>query len=1206
MDYQVSAAELVPKIDELVLLSVYVEVLIGDITYILYTDVKPMSDKKEIHYIIKYDMLKCYRVSVEKSVKQYVAINLVDEKIDIVQLKEFVRDQKYSLYEEYTSTKSRGNTSVDSRYLALIDDNDVKNWYNVTYSDLSIDGYKFEFENILPEKYSKSTSSPTSSSNIIDKTVSGVSEISEKYKDLCQNKGYKVDRTNKSASSVGGNKSQLRTSTSKSAASNGEESCTIFNFRVPLLRDAFIKSLIKYFGTLSFTKLSECVELKVLINEKTTADYVYEKRISLDPYGKKTDLIRHEVVQLYNTSLDSGKVNIARVSTKSDDVKLVSSNSISAIISAEFSIPLQPFGSDNKSTTGRSGGKSGVAGAGAEVGCNKEGWTLKLIANNILREYDATAIMESKNLFVKGNSLADWLATATLFHIEFETREYTKSFGADLSHIINFVDIKTFYKQVLAQLCVLFGKPKEYGITIKRLTPQPKGLDRLKFNDLYPTTGMMITPKADGNHMIYYAYGNNAYILEENVLVIQLPTFQNHVDLFEGEIIHSKHLGEAEVGADTKSALILLFDVMIIGGESMFERTTKERIARLADATKKMTSIVETTRAIISGGSDGQSRRRIVTDEDAAPMIKLRMETKPFVEVAAENPRASYESIYLAEYPYNIDGIMIISSDTKYSETKPYKWKDNNTIDFLVRECPAEMLGRFPNIKQNGKVLYHLYVGVNRALFGNLRLKRAPMYSTLFPSFDMSTVSYFPTLFSTPDMPLAYIYYGPPGLDGNIVEFSRKKFIATSIKEAEDISIVDTKEDTDDDSGDKDVANDKVDALIKSIAAVDSVETIESLKQVINSDSMYWEVARVRTDRRDDYLSGGYFGNYYDNAISNWNATHNPLAFEDLYSYEEKQRGVYFRATKSDRYVTLTNYHSMLKTIILEKYVRGAEWVMDVGIGKGQDLFRYAELDVKNLTGVDTDLMALDTLVDRYMKPPRTNNTRDGNKGEKGERERDSRGTKMPHLTVINSSIVNYSKMSAGLAVVKQDYYLKGLKSLDACVFNFSVHYCVDSFGEFIKFLSNCLHKQVGCIIITALDGRAVFDRLAEKKVARGESYEIKDVDATSGESYIKYRITRQYTENALRMSGQKIGVLLPFSVGEMYTESLVNFDYIDTCVKKIGLSVASSSGFVWNTFSEELGVSSKDRSSAERNVVNLTAADLEWVSLHSFRVYTK
>ena len=1178
MNYQVFAAEIAPKLSELALLSVYVEVVLDGINYIMYADVKNAADKREVHYIIKYDLLKCYRVSAgENQSKKYVSVNLVDEKIDLVQLKECVRDEKFQLYEEYAPAVRQ---SGSDRFLALIEDNDAKHWYKVIYSDLSIDNYKFEFENILPEKYSKT-------SNIIDRTISGVAEISEKYEELSRSSGKKSGGGNKHSSTKS---RSSRSGESGGIGAGGELSQTIFNFKVPLMHAAFTKSLIKYFGTLSYTKLSECVELKVLINEKSTIKYVYEKQISLDKYSKSTDLVRHEVTELYDTSLDNGKINIAHIVTKRDDIKLVSSNNISAVISAEFKIPLQPFGGQSHTPSG---------------------WTMKLVANRMLREYDVTTVVESKKLFVSGD-LAAWFATATVFYIQFETPQYTKSFGADLSYIINYIDVKTFYKQVLAQLCVLFGRPKEYGITIKRLTPQPVGLDRIRFNDVYPTTGMLITPKADGNHMIYYAYGNNAYILEESVLVIQLPTFQDHIDLFEGEIIHNKHIqgvgvgsGDASSrkGANENSALILLFDVMILGGESMFDRTTKERIARIGDATKKLASIVASSRAVISGGSDG--RRRVVTDEDAAPMIKLRTETKPFVEVSGDNPRASYEKVYLAEYPsYNIDGIMIISADTKYNETISYKWKDNITLDFLVRECPVEMLGRFPNIKQNGKTLYHLYVGVNRSMFSTFRLRRAPMYSTLFPSLDMKTVAYFPTLFATPDMPLSYLYYGQPGLDGNIVEFSRKKFVAgakqanaSSGGEAvgeEDtggIEVVDIGADDDDSPADS------VDMLIKSVAA-DSIETIESLKQVINADGMYWEIARIRTDRVDDYLSGSYFGNYYSIALANWDAIHNPLVFEDLYAYDEKRKNVYFKASKSNRYVTLTNYHSMLKSMILTKYLQGATWVMDCGIGRGPDLFRYADLDVKNLTGVDTDLTALNTLVSRYLTPMRPKPQKSDQRAAADVR------VKLPHLTLIHSSIVDYNTMSTKLNIVKQDFYLKDLKMLDACVFNFSVHYCVDAFGEFIKFMTNCLHKQVGHIIITSMNGRAVFDKLVAQGIKRGESYEIKDKDAETGEVYVKYRMTRQFAENTFKSFGQSIEVLLPFSTGESYSENLVNYDYIDSCVKKLGLEPIASSAFNWDEFSEELGV--KKTGNVERNLDNLTAADLEWVSMHSFRVYAK
>jgi hypothetical protein len=80
------------------------------------------------------------------------------------------------------------------------------------------------------------------------------------------------------------------------------------------------------------------------------------------------------------------------------------------------------------------------------------------------------------------------------------------------------------------------------------------------------------------------------------------------------------------------------------------------------------------------------------------------------------------------------------------------------------------------------------------------------------------------------------------------------------------------------------------------------------------------------------------------------------------------------------------------------------------------------------------------------------------------------------------------------------------------------------------------------------MSGERVFEKL--KDVAFGESWDVHQDGA------LKNRITRRYSEKRLMPAGQKIGVLLPFSRGELYEENLVNTKALIAELVKRGFTV--------------------------------------------------
>jgi SAM-dependent methyltransferase len=213
-----------------------------------------------------------------------------------------------------------------------------------------------------------------------------------------------------------------------------------------------------------------------------------------------------------------------------------------------------------------------------------------------------------------------------------------------------------------------------------------------------------------------------------------------------------------------------------------------------------------------------------VTDKPFYERLKLLrtisspfLSIKKFVRLEKNTYKTSIREMAETK-EYQTDGLIFTRADTCYAETKHYKWKPITTIDFLVKSCPKELLGKNPYVKKDTN-LYLLFCGISEISFRKLNMKFISSYNKMFPHLS----KYFPIQFSPSDYPNVFIWNSDiSDLDGKIIELRWE-----------------------------------------------------------NEQSGQWEFVKVREDRALD-IAGGYFGNDYRTAEFIWRNYKNPLTLEHL------------------------------------------------------------------------------------------------------------------------------------------------------------------------------------------------------------------------------------------------------------------------------------------------------------------------------------
>lgn len=292
-----------------------------------------------------------------------------------------------------------------------------------------------------------------------------------------------------------------------------------------------------------------------------------------------------------------------------------------------------------------------------------------------------------------------------------------------------------------------------------------------------------------------------------------------------------------------------------------------------------------------------------------------------------------------------------------------------------------------------------------------------------------------------------------------------------------------------------------------------------------------WKVINIRTDRDIDLLNGQYYGNDYRIAELTWINYIDPFLPEELWNPAHS----YFHEKRSGIYDAPIKFVSWMKKQTILDMLTNMKTVIDIGSGQGQDMHKCAEARIQNLVAVDKDKVALSELMTRRL-------------------ERENRTQHSMAINTIHADLNEPGAYDTLITDLRENF---NIECADAVMCNLAIHYFVDSIEKmenYVKFCSKILRKA-GIVIITCFFGDLIHKLFTDNKITNGESFKIYQDGVT------KFELKRLYDDHILSV-GQKIGVLLPFSSGELYVENLVNFNIFTSIFLQSGFKLIECSSF--------------------------------------------
>jgi len=279
-----------------------------------------------------------------------------------------------------------------------------------------------------------------------------------------------------------------------------------------------------------------------------------------------------------------------------------------------------------------------------------------------------------------------------------------------------------------------------------------------------------------------------------------------------------------------------------------------------------------------------------------------------------------------------------------------------------------------------------------------------------------------------------------------------------------------------------------------------------------------WKEIGIREDRKNET---NYYGNDFRIAELTW------LNFVDPFTKEELWNGVkdmYFATEKESIYEAQISYINFCKSTLISDLLSNLSNVLDVAAGRGSDLGRYYKAKVKNLYAIDIDRSALSTLVQRRLS------------------------NSFQVTTAVNVMVADMNNEYSILVDRLHSHF--ELTTVDAIVCNLAVHYFLNSIEGMMNFVLFCskMLKSGGIVILTCFFGEKIHELPAEWDIYQ--------------DNVLKYSIKKEYVGDTLGI-GQKIGVKMPFSNGEYYSENMVNTTVLINEYKKFGFTLKSKKSLI-------------------------------------------
>lgn len=569
-----------------------------------------------------------------------------------------------------------------------------------------------------------------------------------------------------------------------------------------------------------------------------------------------------------------------------------------------------------------------------------------------------------------------------------------------------------------------------------------------------------------------------------------------------------------------KSPRIFIFDVLYYDGNKMTQLPFQEReklLDKIALVFNEATNIKCERKIMIPLSKDPKDKKNYYKKQIEKVFNMKFTSTEidgliftPFNSINGNKEHVKYK------YGYPDD----------YFDMKVYKWKppEKSTIDFLILKAPDSLLGKKPFIKKKGKILYLLFCGIKKNLMNKINITYMNDYKKIISGIHIKSDNY-PIQFSPSSNPNAYLYYAPDSIKdihGKVGEFVGRKRNADEMLE----------EDKDD---------------------------------IITQNEIIWELVKMRPDKDIEVQRGVSYGNSFRTAELIYDTYAHPLTLEMLISEPSSQNSEiqYFQQTKSPMYIPPTKLNAFVKFQLM-KQLEGKDWILDLASGKGNDLFIYDCLRIKNGIFIDIDASALNELNNRkyslgdskfyvFCDPPNEHikvyTVESDTTVPYSETLMKLKNISCPITQSYDSKLLEQSSKNNKIKREKRD-------GVDAVIINFAIHYMIhdkESLTNIINLVDKSL-KSGGIFIFTCFDGSRVFDLL--KKTQYKKSWDIHQDNA------LKYSIKKKYKNDKFTDFGLQIGVVHPFSKGEYYDENLLGIERVIKEFEKNGYKLHQYSSF--------------------------------------------
>lgn len=299
--------------------------------------------------------------------------------------------------------------------------------------------------------------------------------------------------------------------------------------------------------------------------------------------------------------------------------------------------------------------------------------------------------------------------------------------------------------------------------------------------------------------------------------------------------------------------------------------------------------------------------------------------------------------------------------------------------------------------------------------------------------------------------------------------------------------------------------------------------------------SLKWRFIKVREDRALDLSSGRYYGNYLMHAEQNLLMYVYPITVEMLCTGPDS----YFSTPRNDMYKASAQYNNFNKMLMLREHSKNCDHLLDLAGGRGSDIYNYFTYVNQKVFVLEKDPNAINEMIMRKQSIL----------GSKTLPQ-----AKHPQIMIIEHDLT----AKADLAIARLQQYGAPVNEQKQLQFNivtchFALHYFAKDDAEI---------KNVVQLVKSALTPGGLFmftifsmERVNALLAANGNNWQVIMADGT-----VKYNIRR-----AKGLGPNVIELILPFSGGSYYEETLVDLDKFIAIAQQHELDLQQRFGFADN-----------------------------------------